>query len=491
MIVDAFLTGMLPQNGQSHANSPNADGFAAIMDRTSETTTREQDSVSRVEKQERSDNTQRRNQQRPLNPQNPQGSQRRDNEARAVNDSGNISGLAGKTMHKENTDNAVATEKAAESLPEQVENEVKAKLAEVLDIPVEELDAILVALSIQLVDLLTQENLSEFMQAVHKAASPVELLNVPDIGQTFGDVKDILADVKDILEQIEGLLVQPDEVDMPVDARMKAEAPTEEAQLVTNEQAKVETNAATETSQIRPEVQAEAVRTEVVATAVAEPEAKEPRIVADAQVEEVTQEQTDLPASQTVAAAQQSGAGNLEGEMQNGETVKGYTAEGIATTSFKDAVQYAQSVARTTAQMRLTNPQEVIGQLLDRMRADVRGGISEVRITLHPESLGDVTLRVATQNGVVTAHFVAENQRVKEIIEANLERLKDALSEQGVEVSSLEVEVGLSRREQQLEEFLREQQRSSGRVKDIIDKIAAEEEIEADDMTDSSVDFKA
>jgi len=69
------------------------------------------------------------------------------------------------------------------------------------------------------------------------------------------------------------------------------------------------------------------------------------------------------------------------------------------------------------------------------------GNVAEMRMTLRPESLGDIVLRVMTQNGIVTAQFEAENQRVKEALEAHFSQLRNALEEQGLTFSELSVSV--------------------------------------------------
>ena len=481
MIVDAFLAGILPQSPQSQTPTQNANGFRTLMERTGESPAREQESTTYAQKQERSDPSQRKNQLKPLNSQPSQ----KKNEIKAAGSSENISDLAERVADKRYPESDTSSERITKENILQTENELKTKLAEVLDIPIDEIDEILAVLGIQLVELLEPLHLTEFIQAVHKAGSPVELLNVPDIGQTF-------VDMKTILEQLEEWSAQQDEVNEPQHASIKAETHTEITQpIASNKPDNVEAVIAVETSPIKPEVQTETTRIDVVATAITEPDTNEPRMMSDVQVEEAAQEQTDMPETQVVAAIQHTEAENVGDGAQNGEGAKENAPETGVPVNTEGTVQYTQSITRTATPIRMAATQEVIGQLLERMRADVRGGVSEVRIILKPENLGDVTLRVAMQNGVVTAHFITETQRVKEIIEANFAQLKDALAEQGVEVSALEVEVGMNRQEQQLEEFLREQQRSSGRIRDIIDKIAEEEEEDAELLTESKIDFKA
>ncbi|MDR1558239.1 MAG: flagellar hook-length control protein FliK, partial [Clostridiales bacterium] len=86
---------------------------------------------------------------------------------------------------------------------------------------------------------------------------------------------------------------------------------------------------------------------------------------------------------------------------------------------------------------------EVIRQVMDGIRAEsLGGGVSEMKVTLKPETLGEITLKLLSDNGIITARFIAENQTVKEIMESNFNSLRDSLSQQGVVINQLSVSVG-------------------------------------------------
>ena len=60
---------------------------------------------------------------------------------------------------------------------------------------------------------------------------------------------------------------------------------------------------------------------------------------------------------------------------------------------------------------------------------------------LHPASLGNVNVQIASKDGVITAHFTAQNEVVKNAIETQLVQLKTQFEEQGIKVSEVEVTV--------------------------------------------------
>lgn len=69
-------------------------------------------------------------------------------------------------------------------------------------------------------------------------------------------------------------------------------------------------------------------------------------------------------------------------------------------------------------------------------------GVSQARISLYPENLGQVDVRITSHNGVVTAHLVAESWVAKQLLEAQLDQLRQMMQNQGMQVSKLEVSVG-------------------------------------------------
>lgn len=119
---------------------------------------------------------------------------------------------------------------------------------------------------------------------------------------------------------------------------------------------------------------------------------------------------------------------NIEQEIFNISEVK------------NDAKVFNLNMPKTQV-LRNINNTEVVTQIMEKIKVSVKPEVSEVKMLLKPEQLGEVSLKIATQNGVVTAQFIAESQRVKEIIESNFNQLKDMLLEQGIDVGALEVSV--------------------------------------------------
>jgi len=101
-----------------------------------------------------------------------------------------------------------------------------------------------------------------------------------------------------------------------------------------------------------------------------------------------------------------------------------------------------------------TNMQEtidIIEQVAEQVDVTLIEDKSEMVIKLKPDHLGKVTMQISVENGNVTAKFLAESQRVKEILESNFQDLKDMLNKQGMVVQDLSVSVGNDRQNQEFE----------------------------------------
>lgn len=85
---------------------------------------------------------------------------------------------------------------------------------------------------------------------------------------------------------------------------------------------------------------------------------------------------------------------------------------------------------------------EVIEQIIQKARVHSNGDSSEIKIRLKPDFLGEVSLRITTEKGIVVARAIVENNQVKHLLESNLDKLKDNFKEQGMMFQKLDVSVG-------------------------------------------------
>lgn len=87
-------------------------------------------------------------------------------------------------------------------------------------------------------------------------------------------------------------------------------------------------------------------------------------------------------------------------------------------------------------------PSELINQVVEQTKVVLGQDKTEMVIHLKPDHLGKLELKVVTEQGIVAAKFIAESQQVKEVIETNMQLLKDSLQKQGIAIDGVSVQVG-------------------------------------------------
>lgn len=85
--------------------------------------------------------------------------------------------------------------------------------------------------------------------------------------------------------------------------------------------------------------------------------------------------------------------------------------------------------------------QEIMDQITDYMKINLKADVQEIEMQLHPASLGTVNVQIASKDGAVTAQFTTQNEAVRAVIETQLVQLKQQFEEQGIKVDAVEVMV--------------------------------------------------
>jgi len=83
----------------------------------------------------------------------------------------------------------------------------------------------------------------------------------------------------------------------------------------------------------------------------------------------------------------------------------------------------------------------VMPQVIRNMATLVREGGAEMRLQLKPADLGEIELRVRTTEGVVRGEMLVQNPEVKQLLDAQADRLKNALAAQGLALEGFDVNV--------------------------------------------------
>lgn len=111
-------------------------------------------------------------------------------------------------------------------------------------------------------------------------------------------------------------------------------------------------------------------------------------------------------------------------------------------TSMKDQTDVIEISSQPTPQLQ-QDTNNVVGQIVEHARLIKSPEMSEMVIKLKPEHLGELTLKVAVDNGVVSASFHTNNSEVRGIIEASVHQLRQDMAQQGLKVEYVGVYAGL------------------------------------------------
>lgn len=142
---------------------------------------------------------------------------------------------------------------------------------------------------------------------------------------------------------------------------------------------------------------------------------------------------------------------NASEEMVTATAKDNHTATSFAgvldlqNSSAKQTVTH--SAVHSAARQAVSDPYDVAGQIVERaslIKQPFQTDSSEMVIKLKPEHLGELTLRIAVENGQVSASFHSNNAEVRGIIENSLAQLKQDMSSQGLKVDNVGVYAGLS-----------------------------------------------
>lgn len=341
------------------------------------------------------------------------------------------------------TEDAKISEEIEAALVDDMEDELLAEIAAILGIEPHVLTEIMAALGISLSQLGEVESQKEILVLIHGLEGEMDLLNIPEALPQMQDMSAAVEDFANLLSQYEGYLAHASEG--LLGEQNEGDAADLDLGLM---------EGGLEQFEFSAESEAALSEADTVTTAATGGEATAAAIGEEAQI---TTEQINLP--EPIPAF------NQAVEMPHAQ-----------------AVEQNIAVAEARAQV---SPQAVMEQIVSSMRFEVQGTLSEIRIQLKPEHLGQVSLRIATQNGIVVAQFMAESQRVKEIIEAGFNQLRDALAEQGINIAQIEVSVSDGEAQR---EFSFGGNISSARIEELMAE--DEETAEEPNLDDSTISYK-
>lgn len=163
----------------------------------------------------------------------------------------------------------------------------------------------------------------------------------------------------------------------------------------------------------------------------------------DTPVTDTTQTQTEVQTSQTPKkdGEETDRQQSFQQQGQQSEFSSGLNQEEIKATAQQEPVSYSD-----------VDTQSIMKQIADYVKVQKNQDMTEMEMQLHPASLGTIKISLTTRGGNVTAQFTAQNETVKQALEAQVTQLRTNLEEQGVKIDAIEVSVASHEMERNLDQ---------------------------------------
>lgn len=317
-------------------------------------------------------------------------------------------------------------EEAMDELEEKAE-ELIGEIAKELGVSIEDVEKVLEELGITPIELFSKENLTQVV---------VTLSGAEDVTQIMMD-EELFAQVNELLGKMEEMLTEVSEnTDVTVDELME---------YVSKEEFKGNLQT------MKMEVQSETAKTDMVA----KEEIFEDTIKMDNQNTENVVEETEKTVKVEFSDTTSKAGEHSEHSMAQNQAEQGQ--QFLTNVTGNNTLQNVALNVDNGMNPYLTyEAREIMQQVLDYIKVEVKPDMSSLQMQLNPEELGTLQIEISNKNGMVTAQFTTQDETVKTIIETQLIQLKENLNEQGVKVQAVEVTVASQQFDRNLDKNGRE-----------------------------------
>lgn len=332
--------------------------------------------------------------------------------------------------------------------------ELVGKVAEELGVTEEEVLAAMEALGFTAVDLLNGDNMTQLVLAIEGE----DMLSLMTDEGLYNSLQNLLSMVSEAGNQLqEELGITPEELEAMLEqAKAKEEQPQEKPELSAQDGWKEQLPEGEEDYTVTVERNGETVKVSVEV---------------DGNSETKSEEVTSLKAQP--AEEEQQTSGREEGSKKDGASHRENTQETSQGNLLLENLLNRSNTVKTDmafenvmTQQNTEQTQNIMNQIMDYMRIQVRSDMTQMELQLNPASLGTVNINITSKAGVITAQFLTQNETVKAAIESQIVQLKNSFEEQGIKVESVEVAVANHSFERNLSgEGNRQQQAQDGRRK--------------------------
>lgn len=349
---------------------------------------------------------------------------------------------SGKVAQDAETKEAVeATEESAEQLVQDIAKE--------MDVTPEEVEEAMAVLGLTAVELFDVDNLKQLLLQISGSADEFSL--VTDAG-LYGHLQNLITLVDESLGNLqEELGMSGEELDALLEQIISAgsEMDVQDTGFVQNglEEAPEESLAGMKDYTVSIQKNGETVQVKVT--------------VDDASgSKSETQEVTDVP-KEEVQVGSKTQERNPSADTGRGE---GH-ATGNAFLQMPDRpAEVNEAPAPVNDSYQSVQTQEIMDQIMEYMKINLKADAQHMEMQLHPASLGTVNVQIAAKDGAITAQFTTQNETVRAVIETQLIQLKNQFEEQGIKVDAVEVTVANHEYGQQFSQEQADEKRQQGKT---------------------------
>lgn len=345
---------------------------------------------------------------------------------------------AEKSADAEKPSDAVKTEEVAERVtPEQSEaleeagNEIIKEIAGEFELSEEEVKAAMEILGLSIYSLFEPSNLKQLVLQLEGGQDVSALLTDEKL---FTNLQNVLGMVSDVKTELTGKLeLTPEELQALSEQPQKDFVQIEDAKEIGNEVLKVDEGSVIQTAE----------KEEIQITVEVKSGDETIRLAADEKgnvtetVEVVSSETEEKVTPEHAMKHEQKG--NENSKEKSEDTMNMGQVQMDA--SLQNKVEAPQVSFEQTTEVFNQQTREIMDQIMDYMKVQLKPGMEQLEMQLHPESLGTVHIQLSTKGGEVTAQFQVQNETVKAVIEGQIVTLQESLKEQGVKVEAVQVTV--------------------------------------------------
>jgi flagellar hook-length control protein FliK len=387
------------------------------------------------------------------------------------------------TVQQDGSNGKAVAQDSDKTDTQQVQDEVEQKgeelvkdIAEEMDVTPEEVEAAMEVLGLTMVELFQPDNLKQLLLNLTDNADEMSILTDETL---YGNLQNLLETVDTDLSAIaeELGITQEDLESMITEMAAKTESPVAAGDMIAT--------AVAEDAET-PEVNLEGMKDytvsvkkdgEVVQMQVTVDDASDAKSVTE------TVTQTAKPEEENAGGQKENRSADTGSKGEEGATGNAFVQTPVQQTETFE-VQQAEPVYEQT------QTDEIMDQIMEYMKVNVKADTQELEMQLHPASLGTVNVQIAAKDGVLTAHFTAQNDAVRAVIETQLIQLKNQFEEQGLKVNAVEVtvanhEYGQQQFSEQNDELNQNQGKTGKKARKInLDELSGDEEA-IEEMDDS------